>query len=96
MVSSNSSIYKTPTTIILKGKPITSDKKKKAKLLEFISRAPLVLIQNRETVASLFFKRTGVLYQNWIQAWAVTKLQKTKKGGDTKCHCNKHTSYQKR
>ena len=41
MASPNSSIYKTPTTIILKGKPITSDKKKKAKLLEFLSRAPI-------------------------------------------------------
>ena len=41
MVSPNSSIYKTPTTIILKGKPITSDKKRKAKLLEFLNRAPI-------------------------------------------------------
>ena len=41
MASPNSSIYKTPTTIILKGKLITSDKKKKAKLLEFLSRAPI-------------------------------------------------------
>ena len=41
MASPNSSIYKTPTTIILKGKPITSDKNKKAKLLEFLSRAPI-------------------------------------------------------
>ena len=29
IASPNSFIYKTPTTIILKGKPITSDKKKK-------------------------------------------------------------------
>ena len=41
MASPNSSIYKTSATIVLKGKPITSDKKKKAKLLEFISRAPI-------------------------------------------------------
>ncbi len=33
---------------------------------------------NKDTVASLFFKRTGIKYQNWIQAWAVTKCQKEK------------------
>ena len=31
---------------------------------------------NRDTVARLFFKRTGIKYQNWIQAWAVTQCQK--------------------
>ena len=41
MASPNSSIYKTSATIVLKGKPITSDGKKKAKLLEFLSRAPI-------------------------------------------------------
>ena len=45
-------------------------------------------MMNREVVARLFLKRTGIKYQNWIQAWAVTKLQK-QKGGNTKCHCNK-------
>ena len=32
-----------------------------------------------KTVAELFEKRTGVKYQNWIQAWAVTEKQKRKK-----------------
>ena len=27
---------------------------------------------NRDKVARLFNKRTGVVYQNWIQAWGVT------------------------
>jgi hypothetical protein len=30
---------------------------------------------NREIVARLFNKRTGVVYQNWIQAWSVTEKQ---------------------
>ena len=30
-------------------------------------------------VHSLFEKRTGVKYQNWIQAWSVTEKQKRKK-----------------
>jgi len=34
---------------------------------------------NREIVARLFNKRTGVVYQNWIQAWGVTEKQKKKK-----------------
>jgi len=34
---------------------------------------------NREIVARLFNKRTGVVYQNWIQAWSVTEKQKKKK-----------------
>ena len=29
-------------------------------------------------VHSLFEKRTGVKYQNWIQAWSVTEKQKRK------------------
>ena len=41
MASPNSSIYKTSATIVLKGKPITSDGKKKAKFLEFLNRAPI-------------------------------------------------------
>ena len=27
---------------------------------------------NRDKVAKLFNKRTGFVYQNWIQAWGVT------------------------
>ena len=41
MASPNSSIYKTPSIIVLKGKSITSDEKRKAKFLEFLSRAPI-------------------------------------------------------
>ena len=33
----------------------------------------------KKTTAELFEKRTGVKYQNWIQAWAVTEKQKRKK-----------------
>ena len=33
----------------------------------------------KKTVPELFEKRTGVKYQNWIQAWAVTEKQKRKK-----------------
>ena len=40
MASPNSSIYKTPSIIVLKGKSIMSDEKRKAKFLEFLSRAP--------------------------------------------------------
>ena len=47
-------------------------------------------MMNRDVVAGLFLKRTGIKYQNWIQAWAVAKLQK--KVGNTKCHCNKSLS----
>tara|TARA_B100001778_G_C18592108_1_gene632759 strand:+ start:1031 stop:1219 length:189 start_codon:yes stop_codon:yes gene_type:complete len=32
----------------------------------------------RDRVAKLFKKRTGVVYQNWIQALAVTLKQKKK------------------
>ena len=41
MASPNSSIYKTSSTIILRGKPITEERNKKANLLEFLSRAPI-------------------------------------------------------
>ena len=41
MASPSSSIYKTSSTIILRGKPITEKQKKEAKLLEFLSRAPI-------------------------------------------------------
>ena len=40
MASPNSSIYKTPSIIVLKGKSIMSDEKRKAKFLEFLSRSP--------------------------------------------------------
>ena len=33
----------------------------------------------KKMVHKLFEKRTGVKYQNWIQAWAVTEKQKRKK-----------------
>ena len=33
----------------------------------------------KKTTAELFEKRTGVKYQNWIQAWSVTEKQKRKK-----------------
>ena len=49
-------------------------------------------MMDREVVARLFLKRTGIKYQNWIQAWVVTNLQK-QKGGNTKCHCNKISQF---
>ena len=41
MASPNSSIYKTSSTIILRGKPLPEERNKKGKLLEFLSRAPI-------------------------------------------------------
>ena len=41
MASPNHPVYKTSATIILRGKPITEKQKKKAKFLEFLSRAPI-------------------------------------------------------
>ena len=41
MASPNSSIYKTSSTIILRGKTITEKQKKETKFLEFLSRAPI-------------------------------------------------------
>ena len=41
MASPNASIYKNSATIILRGKPITEKQKKEARLLEFLSRAPI-------------------------------------------------------
>ena len=38
----------------------------------------------KKTTAELFEKRTGVKYQNWIQAWAVTEKQKRKNNMDMK------------
>ena len=40
-LSPDSSIYDTSSTIILRGKPITKKQKREAKLLEFLSRAPI-------------------------------------------------------
>ena len=40
-ISPSASIYQSSATIILKGKPITEKQKKEAKLLEFLSRAPI-------------------------------------------------------
>ena len=40
-ISPNASIYQSSATIILKGKPITEKQKKIAKLIEFLSRAPI-------------------------------------------------------
>ena len=40
MASTNSSIYKTSSTIILRGKPTTEKQKKEAKFLKFLSKAP--------------------------------------------------------
>jgi hypothetical protein len=37
-----------------------------------------------KTTAELFEKRTGVKYQNWIQAWVVTEKQKRKNNMDMK------------
>ena len=41
MASPNHPVYKTSATIILRGKPITEKQNKEAKLLEFLSRAPI-------------------------------------------------------
>ena len=40
-LSPDSSIYDTSSTIILRGKPLTEKQNKEAKLLEFLSRAPI-------------------------------------------------------
>ena len=41
MASPSSSIYKNSATIIFKGKPVSTEDKKREKLLEFLSRAPI-------------------------------------------------------
>ncbi len=48
MASPNSSIYKTSSTIILRGKPITEKQKKEAKFFEFLSRAPISFNSSEE------------------------------------------------
>ena len=35
-------------------------------------------MNNIEKFAKAFKKRTGVVYQNWIQGWAITERQKKK------------------
>ena len=40
-ISPSSSIYQNSATIILRGKPITKQQKKEAKLLKFLSKAPI-------------------------------------------------------
>ena len=39
--SPDCSVYKNSATIILRGKPITTQDKKESKFLEFLSRAPI-------------------------------------------------------
>ncbi len=41
MASPNHPVYKEGATIILRGKPITTQDKKEAKFVEFLSRAPI-------------------------------------------------------
>ena len=41
MASPNHPVYKEGATIILRGKPITTQDKKEAKFLDFLSRAPI-------------------------------------------------------
>ena len=41
MASPNHLVYKTGATIILRGKPVTTQDKKEEKFLEFLSRAPI-------------------------------------------------------
>ena len=48
-ISPNASIYQSSATIILKGKPITEKQKKMAKLIEFLSRAPISFYEGEES-----------------------------------------------
>ena len=41
MASPNHPVYKTSATIIIGGRQVTTEDKKKAKFLEFLSRAPI-------------------------------------------------------
>ena len=41
MASPNHPVYKTSATIIIGGRPVTTEHKKKEKFLEFLSRAPI-------------------------------------------------------
>ena len=40
-ISPNASIYQNSATIIIRGKPVTTQDKKEEKFLEFLSRAPI-------------------------------------------------------
>ena len=79
MASPNSSIYKTPTTIILKGKPITSDKKKKAKLLEFLSRAPISFDSEQRNCCQLIFQENWRTLSELDSGMGSDKTAKTKR-----------------
>ena len=46
--------------------------KTRPKQLKSSDTFQFVNINNRQEVAELFKERTGVRYQNWIQAWMVT------------------------
>ena len=48
MASPNHPVYKTSATIILRGKPITTQDKKEAKFLGFLSKAPISFDNNKE------------------------------------------------
>ena len=48
MASPNHPVYKEGATIILRGKPITTQDKKEAKFLEFLSKAPISFDNNKE------------------------------------------------
>ena len=47
-ISPNASIYQNSATIILRGKPITEEQKKKAKFLEFLGRAPISFSEDED------------------------------------------------
>jgi len=46
--------------------------KRKPKQIKSPDTYQFTNIDNRQEVAALFQKRTGIMYQNWIQAWMVT------------------------
>ena len=48
-ISPNASIYQSSATIIFKGKPITEKQKKMAKLIEFMSKAPISFDEGDES-----------------------------------------------
>ena len=46
--------------------------KTRPKQIKILDTFQFVNVNNRKEVAGLFQKRTGIKYQNWIQAWMVT------------------------
>tara|TARA_Y100001935_G_scaffold3933_1_gene3075 strand:+ start:46 stop:339 length:294 start_codon:yes stop_codon:yes gene_type:complete len=48
-ISPSASIYQSSATIIIKGSPITKKQKKMAKLIEFMSRAPISFDEKDES-----------------------------------------------